>query len=156
MYENILEEKKSFKIKKWGKHLPVKTEEELDFLFLTETNFKRQNMWNTVLKTLEVRQQSRAIQTEKKQIKQTLQFSHSIALSFQAIARKEKTQEDVRSVLKLKRSWKLKKAEIARVHRQSTREILSSQARAENLIILGVLDRVLREVLSQEWERVQD
>lgn len=99
------------------------------FSFLIETNFKRQNMWNTVLKTLEVRQQSKAIQGEKKnqQIKQTLQFSHSTALSFQAIARKEKTQEDVRSVLKLKRSWKLKKAEIPRVHRPSTREERAAQ-----------------------------
>lgn len=99
------------------------------FSLLIETNFKRQNMWNIVLKTLEVRQQSKAIQAEKKnqQIKQTLQFSHSTALSFQAIARKEKTQEDVRSVLKLKRSWKLKKAEIPRVHRPSTREERAAQ-----------------------------
>lgn len=36
------------------------------FSFLIETNFKRQNMWNIVLKTLEVRQQSKAIQAEKK------------------------------------------------------------------------------------------
>lgn len=54
------------------------------FSFLIETNFKRQNMWNTVLKTLEVRQQSKAIQAEKKnqQIKQTLQFSPLYCLEF--------------------------------------------------------------------------
>lgn len=79
-------------------------------------------MWNNSFKDIGSQATYDSVPKKHTKMKWNLWLSNPTACSFHTIVQgEEKTQEDPSTRHKFKRSWRLKKAKIAKVHRQSNR-----------------------------------